>query len=92
MTKYVITCLNNFISHLSSDLTTLNLYSNRCGDQNKNVNVMHYLFTLVRMGKFQHIRHHFPVKGHSFLPNDIDFGVTERIMLSEYTHQKGGIQ
>lgn len=41
------------------------------------MNVVHFLFTLVRLRKFQHIRHYFPVRGHSFLPNDRDFAVTE---------------
>ena len=53
----VISCLNHFISNLPSEVTTLNLYSDGCGGQNKN-------FTLVRIGKFQHICHHFPVRGH----------------------------
>ena len=30
------------------------------------------------MGCFKHIRHTFPVKGHSYLPNDRDFGKTEK--------------
>jgi len=45
--------------------------------QNKNIYLVHYLFTSVKLGKFQHIQHHFPVRGHSFLPNDRDFGRTE---------------
>ena len=38
---------------------------------------MQYLFSLVSLGKFHHIRYTFPVRGHSFLPNDRDFGRTE---------------
>ena len=38
---------------------------------------MQYLLSLVSLGKFHHIRHTFPVRGHSFLPNDRDFGRTE---------------
>ena len=38
---------------------------------------MHYLFTLVYTGKFSKITHTFPVRGHSYLPNDRDFGRTE---------------
>ena len=36
---------------------------------------MNYLFTLVYMGRFS--KHIFPVRGHSFLPNDRDFARTE---------------
>ena len=73
----VISCLNHYFETLPSEVTTLYLYSDGCGGQNKNLNVMHFLFSLVRVGRFQHIRHYFPVRGHSFLPNDRDFGCTE---------------
>jgi hypothetical protein len=43
----------------------------------KNINVVHYLFTLFKLGRFEHVQQHFPVRGHSFLPNDRDFGRTE---------------
>ena len=35
------------------------------------------MLSLVRLGRFHHIRQYFPVRGHSFLPNDWDFGCTE---------------
>ena len=73
----VISCLQHFASQLPTCVTTLRLYSDGCGGQNKNSNVMHYLFTLVVQGRFSYIRHTFPVRGHSFLPNDRDFGRTE---------------
>ena len=34
-------------------------------------------FSLVAEGNFKYIRHTFPVRGHSYLPNDRDFGRTE---------------
>ena len=70
----VISCLNRVLSQLPPSVTTLLLYSDGCGGQNKNSNVMHFLFSLVAQHKFSHIRHTFPVTGHSFLPNDRDFG------------------
>ena len=73
----VISCLDSFLSTLPSQVTTVYLYSDGCPGQNKNVNVIHYLFSLIRLGRFRHIQHHFPVRGHSFLPNDRDFGRTE---------------
>ena len=45
---------------------------------------LQYLFTLVAMGRFKHIRHTFPVQGHSFLPNDCDFSRTE---LAKHKHE-----
>ena len=73
----VISCLYHFLCQLPSCVTTLRLYSDGCGGQNKNANVMSFLFSLVSQGKFRHIRYTFPVTGHSFLPNDRDFGRTE---------------
>lgn len=73
----VISCLHAYLSQLPPETTSLRLYSDGCGGQNKNSNVMHYLFTLVAIGRFEYIRHTFPVRGHSFLPNDRDFGQTE---------------
>ena len=73
----VVSCLLHYLTSLPEQVTTLYLYSDGCGGQNKNANVMYFLFSLVRLGRFQHIRHYFPVRGHSFLPNDRDFGCTE---------------
>ena len=73
----VVSCLLLYFNTLPQHVTTLYLYSDGCGGQNKNANMMRFLFSLVRLGRFQHIRHHFPVRGHSFLPNDRDFGCTE---------------
>ena len=73
----VISCLHSYFMDLPAEVSTLYLYSDGCPGQNKNVHLMHYLFALVKTGRFQHIQHHFPIRGHSFLPNDRDFGKTE---------------
>lgn len=73
----LISCLNHLISQLPTTVTTLRLFSDGCSGQNMNVNVMHFLFYLVAQGRFQQTQHTFPVTGHSFLPNDRDFGRTE---------------
>ena len=73
----VISCLDDILSTLPEDVNTLCLHSDGCSGQNKNANVLRYLFTLVATGRFRSIRHTFPVTGHSFLPNDRDFGRTE---------------
>ena len=73
----VVSCLHATFAQLPPEVTALRLYSDGCGGQNKNNNVMRYLFSLVYIGRFRYIRHTFPVHGHSFLPNDWDFGRTE---------------
>ena len=81
----VISCLYDYLAKLPPGVMTLRLYSDGCGGQNKNINVLRYLFTLVAVGKFKHIRHTFPVRGHSFFPNDRDFG---RIELAKHKHER----
>ena len=73
----VVSCWHSFLNELPQNITSLRLYSDGCGGQNKNASMMSYLFTLVAVGRFQQIQHSFPVIGHSFLPNDRDFGRTE---------------
>lgn len=71
----VISCLHHFVSQIPVTVNALFLYSDGCPGQNRNSNVMSYLFTLVSTGRF--LSHSFPVRGHSFLPNDRDLGRTE---------------
>ena len=73
----VVSCLHHYLNGLNPGIERLNLLSDSCGGQNKNSTVIQYLYTLVRCGHFRHIRHFFPVRGHSFLPCDRDFAKTE---------------
>ena len=53
----VISCLNHFLSDIPATVDTLHLYSDGCPGQNKNSNVMSYLFTLVFTGRFSTFSH-----------------------------------
>ena len=81
----VISCLQHFLSKIPATVNTLFLYSDGCPGQNKNTYVMSYLFSLVSTGRFLRITHTFPVRGHSFLPNDRDFGRTE---IKKHQHER----
>lgn len=78
----VCSFIYDYISNnVPNDVTDLYLYSDGCPGQNRN----HWNHTMIRMclalidsGKFQKIVHRFPVRGHSFLPCDRDFGVFKR--------------
>ena len=72
----VVSCLHQYFQSLDG-VKSLYLFSDSCGGQNKNSTVIHYLYTIVKMGKFQNIQHIFPIRGHSFLPCDRDFAKTE---------------
>ena len=73
----VVSLLHHYFASLPPQVTDLCLYSDGCSGQNKNIIMIEYLFTLVRMGKFNKITHTFPIRGHSYLPNDRDFAKTE---------------
>lgn len=69
--------IDNF---LEGNIQELFLFSDNCPGQNKNHTVIRFLMALTDNKRFRKINHYFPVRGHSFLPNDQDFGVAKRII------------
>lgn len=69
-------------SYLTKQITTnkkkLIVWSDNCGAQNKNQIVLSMYLTLLAKGIFTEIIHKFPVKGHTFLACDRDFGIIEK--------------
>lgn len=63
---------------LDGNIQELFLFSDNCPGQNKNHTVIRFLMALRDTQRFHKIKHYFPVRGHSFLPNDQDFGVMKR--------------
>lgn len=75
----VCSFIYGYITHnVSIEVTDLYLYSDGCPGQNRNHTMIRMCLALVDNGKFQKIVHRFPVRGHSFLPCDRDFGVFKR--------------
>jgi len=56
----------------------LNVYSDSCGGQNRNKKIALLWLHICHKFEFEKITHTFLVSGHSYLPNDADFGVVER--------------
>lgn len=54
------------------------ILSDGCVGQNKNHTVVRFLLNLTDSGRFKTITHYFPIRGHSFLPCDRDFGCIKR--------------
>lgn len=55
------------------------LISDGCPGQNKNYTMLHFLYILVHgFNLFESITYMFPVRGHSYLPNDQDFSIIEK--------------
>lgn len=76
----VISCLHEYIkAKVGPGIKHLDLFSDRCRGQNLNHAMIRFLFTLVYKGNFETITYHIPVRGHSFLPCDREFGVIEKM-------------
>ena len=60
-------------------IDTLYAWSDSCGGQNRNFNVTCYWLRIISEYQIENIIHRFPIKGHSYLPNDTDFGDVEKV-------------
>lgn len=76
----VTSLLFHYLHSKSDDLEDdLVLISDGCSGQNKNYAMVHFLYMLVHCFKmFQRITYIFPIRGHSYLPNDQDFSIVEK--------------
>lgn len=75
----VCTFLQDYIEkNVSPEVKELYLFSDNCSGQNKNHTVLRFLAALCDSGRFDKIIYFLPVRGHSFLPCDRDFGTIKR--------------
>ncbi|CAH1112891.1 unnamed protein product [Psylliodes chrysocephalus] len=56
----------------------LHLFSDACGGQNRNHTLLRFLCALVQTKRFETINYYTPIRGHSFMPNDRNFGTLKR--------------
>ena len=85
----------HLLSVISHDITELNLWSNSCGGQNRNLKIVLLLNTLFDdLPHLNTIRLKYLVSGHSYLENDSHFGDVESALkyqqylytLEDYIH------
>lgn len=77
----VCTFLYDYImNHIPPEITELHLFSDGCAGQNRNQTMVRFLLALQATKRFNKIYHYFPIRGHSFLPCDRDFGCVKRII------------
>lgn len=80
---------NEVCSFLYDYLNTLNLefpkeeydlilFSDGCGGQNRNHTMVRFLSCLSGEHGYKSVAHYFPIRGHSYLPNDRDFSLVKR--------------
>lgn len=66
------------IQNMSPDIKELHVFSDACGGQNRNNTLVRFFLALVATGRFSKIYQYFPVRGHSFLQCDRNFGTAKR--------------
>lgn len=78
-TQEVGSCLRKYIlSNIKSPVTDLILWADSCGGQNRSIKlVLMLIHTMQHHTSLQSITLRFLLSGHSFLPNDANFGVIE---------------
>ncbi|XP_072384620.1 uncharacterized protein [Diabrotica undecimpunctata] len=81
--------LVNYLDSLEYDnITTLRLFCDGCGGQNKNSHIIHSLYFWLRFKapvQVTEILLVFPVRGHSYLPADRVFGRVEKLLRKKAT-------
>ena len=72
-------CLLLHLRNMQSRTTKLILYNDSCGGQNRNINLVCLWMHIVASSDYSitQINQKFMVSGHSYLPNDCDFGSIE---------------
>lgn len=70
--------LKYFNTTVPENIDTVYLFSDACHGQNKNHTLMRFCLSLVDSGRFKEVTHFFPIRGHSYLPNDRNFGVIKK--------------
>ena len=71
----VCSCIDHYVNtYISRYVKRLVIFSDNCSGQNKNINIVLMYLRLVHSNRFTQIEHYFMEPGHSYLPNDRDFG------------------
>lgn len=77
-TQEVGSCLKKFINDITAPVKTLILWSDSCGGQNRSIKlVLLMIYILQNHPSLENISLRYRLSGHSFLPNDSDFGDVE---------------
>lgn len=77
-TQEVGSCLKKFIESITAPVKTLILWSDSCGGQNRSIKlVLMMIYVLQHHSSLEKISLRYRLSGHSFLPNDSDFGDVE---------------
>lgn len=80
----VCSYLNWYIDNkISPTVKTLYIFGDNCAGQNKNHSLVRYCMALCETTRFDKVVLNFPIRGHSFMPADRDFGIVRRKLRRE---------
>ncbi len=65
--------LLQYISQLPDNIQHLHVFSDNCYGQNRNHTIVR-MFLALAHNRFASVTQYFPIRGHSYMPNDRDFG------------------
>ncbi|KAK6196374.1 hypothetical protein SNE40_001611 [Patella caerulea] len=89
----VASCLKKVLWERKTGAKHCVFYSDGCGGQNRNHDVVCFFQSLIQNGRYKSIDHKFLVRGHTRLANDRDFGLIQQrikvenvITPSDYKH------
>ena len=72
-------CLAHYcLERAAEGVQYITAYSDACGGQNRNRKMVLMWMHICNISEVQEINHKFMTSGHSYLPNDSDFGLIER--------------
>lgn len=72
--------------HINKGTTKLLLLADNCGGQNKNHTLLRFVMALVDLGLFEEVTITFPIRCHSYMPCDRDFGIIKRKIKRMFLH------
>jgi len=73
--SFLLDYIHNYVPE---SVQHLRLYSDNCPGQNKHHPMIRMCMALVETGRFETVEQFYPIRGHSFLPNDRDFGLIKK--------------
>ena len=72
-------CVQGYcLEKAAQGITRMIVYSDSCGSQTRNLKIALMWTHIVQTTGIEEINHKFLVSGHSYLPNDTDFGIIEK--------------
>lgn len=74
--------LLHYLESIPENIKHLHIFSDNCYGQNRNHTIIRLLLALAH-NRFESVTHYFPIRGHSYMPNDRDFAHVKKQLRTE---------